>query len=64
MAKVTTSHGGQVEHQTQMCARANGRDANHPDDLQRGARTSTGGKAEVPGWHVAVTNVHTKKMCL
>ena len=44
MAKVTTSHGGQVEHQAQMCARANGRDANHPDDLQRGTRTSTRGK--------------------
>ena len=64
MAKVTTSHGGQAEHQTQMCARANGGDANHPDDLQLGTRTSTGGKAEVPGLHVAVANVHTKKSCL
>ena len=64
MAKVATSHGGQVEHHAQKFARTNGGDANHPDDLQRGTRTSTGGKAEVPGWHVAVTTFHTKNICL
>ena len=30
MTKVTTSHGGQLEHQLQMCARVNGKSADHP----------------------------------
>ena len=30
MTKVTTSHGGQVEHQARRCARVNGKDADHP----------------------------------